>query len=203
MEESLSFQQLEWDLETVLNEPMMVERENFLTRVTFNSMSHVSFEHDRSMVGHVEIQVGWVKIRKGVQPGRVGHNSVQSLQHNIREIPLIIPGEFWAIWIQTREIVIAESIYEIIDKSKGPRIASLLLIVVEDFVEVPTYKLTNIRVSVGGRNHTKKVPRVNTITLFRVSIKSGEVKGKQMRVNKTVDVALRVRQDRNIDIFIP
>lgn len=129
------------------------------------------------MVRSEKVQVGGAEIRKEVRPGRVGNKSIQSLQHSFWEFPFVIQGKFWTIRIQAGEVIFTESVSEIIDKDRGSWVASLLLVIVKNLIKISTCKPTNISVSMGRRNQVKKISGMDTVTLFGVVIKTGEIEG--------------------------
>lgn len=94
----------------------------------------------------------------------------------IRGLPFIVPGKFWTGSVEVKEGISRKSISEIIHQRVMAWITTLLLIIVHNFVEIPTYKPTKGGIRVSRGNFIKKTPRHRTVTLYGITIKTNKIK---------------------------
>lgn len=89
---------------------------------------------------------------------------------------VIIPGILWDRRIQRVEGVGVKNISEIVDLSRSPGIASFLLVIIHDFIEIATYKPTNFRVRMGRCDLINQTPRKVSGVMICIAIKAHKIK---------------------------
>lgn len=104
------------------------------------------------MIRAIEVQILNHRIWKGVGPAQVGYEWIETFEDTIGAFSHIVPSEIRAPCPQVRKVVIiqcmAKGIHEIL-RSRG---TSLFLVLIKKFIEIATYKSSNIEISMSAGN---------------------------------------------------
>lgn len=124
----------------------MIKRENMRSATTSVGIVANSAHKKRSMVRVIEVQIDGFVVWKGINPCLSSNESVKPFQNLMLTFAIIIPGVLGPIRGYIEQRIRGKSIPKIIYEIESPRVTTLFLVVVEDLVEVSSYKPTNIKV---------------------------------------------------------